>query len=368
MDVDMTIFGWDASDFDWGRGPMDVAAAAAAGISWFTHKATERTDITHAHYGEAMRRARDAGIPILGAYHVVRSPRNAAAEVDFCLNYVTAQTPWWRDHPGWFWQVDLETWPYDPVPAGEGEDFADVIEARTGRRAVIYASKGQYGDQLAGTSHELWNANYGTDAAGDFRTVYAGRGGDAGAGWVRYSGRMPIFWQYSSRATIGRQPTCDANAYRGSLDQLRALITGQGAGMDLDYTDANFGNAKESIYSAYRVVAHALLTGEDPIGNLWWLGKPASSPNLLWQLLRRIDTNVAADLAEDRATTVALKALVDQVNVAGGSVDAAPILAAIAAARAEESAAVTALHDQVADLTRRLTAAEQAAAAALAQS
>lgn len=203
---------------------MDLAAAARDGVNFFTHKSTEATWTKHRNYGEAMRRARDAGIPVLGAYHVVRSPANAAAEVDYCLSYVDQQTPWWRDWPYWFWQVDLEKWPYDAVPASEGEHFADLIEARTGRKAVIYASRGQYGDQLTGTSHDLWNANYGANITDHYRDVYAARGGDSGSGWIAYSGRMPVFWQFGSRCTIGSQTICDGNAFRGTLDQLRALI------------------------------------------------------------------------------------------------------------------------------------------------
>lgn len=222
----MTLFGIDLSDYDWGRGPVDVAAMARDGISFLTHKSTEATWVTHAHYGDAMRRARDAGIPILGAYHVVRSPLNASDEVDFCLSYVDRETPWWRDFPHWFWQVDLEQWSYDAVPAREGEEFADIIEARTGRKAIIYASQGQYGAALTGTSHELWNANYGNDSAGHYAAVYSARGGDSGPGWVGYSGRMPVFWQFGAQTRIGSQNTCDANAFRGTLEQLRALISG----------------------------------------------------------------------------------------------------------------------------------------------
>lgn len=222
----MTVFGWDASDYDWGRGPMDLGAAARDGIAWFTYKATEGTRVRHTHTGEALRRARDAGIPVLGVYHVVRSPADAAAEVAYCLNYVNSQVPWWSSWPHWVWQIDLERWPYDSVPAGEGEQFADIIQARTGRLAVIYASRSQYGDQLRGTSHPLWNADYGSNPAVGYRAAYVARGGDAGRGWGPYSGITPTFWQYGSRTVIGRQPTCDASAYRGTLDQLKRLVAG----------------------------------------------------------------------------------------------------------------------------------------------
>jgi hypothetical protein len=55
----MTIFGWDASDFDWPRGPMNLNAAASDGITFFTHKATEGTGTVHAHKRPSAR-SRDA--------------------------------------------------------------------------------------------------------------------------------------------------------------------------------------------------------------------------------------------------------------------------------------------------------------------
>ena len=231
----MTVFGWDASDYDWDRGPMDYDAAKKDGIVFASHKATEGTTRQHKHFGTAMARARDAGIPILGAYHVVRSPRNARDEVDYCLSYVDKMVPWWSDFPFWFWQIDIEKWPYDSVPAAEGEDVADIIQAQTGRVAINYASKGQYGDQLKGTSHELWNAAYGPDRVGPYREVYAGLGGDKAAGWTTYSGKQNKILQFGSKTKIGSQPTCDADAFRGSLDELKALIKGNDVSVQTDH-------------------------------------------------------------------------------------------------------------------------------------
>jgi GH25 family lysozyme M1 (1,4-beta-N-acetylmuramidase) len=221
-----TLFGWDASNYDWQRGPMDLAAAARDGIVFFTHKATEGTSTRHDRYGEALRRARDAGIPVLGAYHVVRSNPSIASQVTYMLSYLDSQTPWWRQHPHFFIQVDLELWEYDKVPAAVGEAFADAVQQASGKVAVIYASRGQYGNELSGTSHDLWNANYGANIEDHYQAVYAARGGDSGPGWVTYSGRMPVFWQYGSRTRIGTQPICDANAFRGTLAQLKALVSG----------------------------------------------------------------------------------------------------------------------------------------------
>lgn len=222
----MTIFGWDASDYDWSsvRGPMDLRAARAAGLDFFTHKSTEGADVAHVRYGAALTRARDAGIPVLGSYHVVRTG-DLAAELAWHLKVLDRDTPWWRSWPDWLCQIDLEKWSYDPVVASLGTDFARMLSAASGRTSVIYASRGQYGNTLGGLE-PLWNANYPSSTSDTFRALYARVGGDGGPGWASYSNRTPVIWQYSSSAIIGLQHTCDANAFRGTLDQLKALLRG----------------------------------------------------------------------------------------------------------------------------------------------
>mgnify|MGYP001567458012 CR=1 FL=1 len=301
---------------------MDLAAAARDGIQFFTHKSTEATWVVHSRYGEAMRRARDAGIPVLGAYHVVRSPLNPEAEVDFCLSYVDKHTPWWREHPCWFFQVDLETWPYDAVPASEGENFADLIEARTGRPAVIYASRGQYGDKLTGTSHLLWNANYGTNSSGHFKAVYATR---RGVGWTTYSGRMPTFWQFGDALRIGSQNMCDGNAFRGTLAELTALLKGADMFEDKDRATATADTWRTLTLLQNGAAAVYQLPGE-----------PAArrEVNGLKAQLDRIEASAAADATRDAAMFAAITALTELVNAGGGSVDAAVILERITTAAA----------------------------------
>lgn len=224
--------GIDASDFDWARGPMDLVAAARDGIQLFTHKATESTGITHVHYREALERARAAGIELLGAYHVVRST-DVAAQVRHFLGYLDSETPWWARHPGFFLQVDLELWDYDHVSAATGKAFVAELRRWTDKTVILYASRGQYGDSLDGIPVPLWNANYGSNAAGPYRGLYPG---DASSRWAPYSGRAPMILQFGSKATIGTQPGCDINAFRGTYDQLKELI--QGGDMPLTDDDA----------------------------------------------------------------------------------------------------------------------------------
>lgn len=331
-----TLFGWDASDYDWARGPMDLGAARRDGIDFFTHKATEGVTTRHRNYGEALRRARDAGIPVLGAYHVVRTAPSIASQVAYFVSYLDSQTPWWRSWPDFFVQVDLELWSYDKVPANAGEAFADAVEAATGRRAVIYASRGQYGSQLAGTSHPLWNANYGSNAEGHYRAVYAARGGDSGAGWVAYSGKMPIIWQYGSRTTIGTQTICDANAFRGTLAELKALLKGD----DMSW-DAVIGDKTTNPNSAS---AGALLVGANIAA---------------FDTLNLLKATSAEDATRHAATLAAVKALAE-----AGGVDAAPIVEAIKAEAAATRALVERQHAEEIALLRREHEAELAAARA----
>lgn len=62
----MTIYGWDASDFDHDRGmrATHIRRAAEQGIRFFTHKITEGTHVTHQHAGDKLAAARDAGITL----------------------------------------------------------------------------------------------------------------------------------------------------------------------------------------------------------------------------------------------------------------------------------------------------------------
>jgi GH25 family lysozyme M1 (1,4-beta-N-acetylmuramidase) len=214
---------------------MDLQAARADGMSFFTHKATEGTSIVHQHYGEAMRAARDAGMPILGPYAVPRTPGvgghgSVAAQVSYFLSYIDAQTPWWWEAKNTFIQVDLEHWSnarglYDAVSPATGKTFADLVAKRTGKRVIIYASHGQYGETLADIGYPLWNARYGTNPILPWRAGYTTAGGDANPGWSPYSGQTPAILQYGSRLRVGSQDGCDVNAFRGSLDELRALLT-----------------------------------------------------------------------------------------------------------------------------------------------
>ncbi|MEE3918751.1 hypothetical protein V2I01_10685 [Micromonospora sp. BRA006-A] len=85
------------------------------------------------------------------------------------------------------------------MPPHIGVDVGRELEERTGKVAVMYASRGQYGDDDLG-DFPRWNADYPYRVAEDFKAAYAraggtpGRAGRATASWRRRraSGSSPI--------------------------------------------------------------------------------------------------------------------------------------------------------------------------------
>lgn len=223
------VWGWDASNHDWTRGPMDLVSARADGISFFTHKATEGGDWKDPYYTEALERARKTGIPVLGSYHYLwpDPPNSIEAQVDFWMDHVDAQTPWWKDVP-WIWQIDAEEQglPRAPTP-GEIRRAVAAIHHRmavegTSAYVIVYAPRWLYGRDLD-AGYDLWNSDYtGSGAARPFREQYRGVS-DRAHGWGLMSGRKPRILQFASDGVVGRQHTCDVNKFDGDLHTLTRL-------------------------------------------------------------------------------------------------------------------------------------------------
>ena len=222
------VWGWDASDYDWSgdRGPMDLVAAQRDGISFFIHKTTEGGDWQAKNFQTALKRARAAGIPVLGAYHFLW-PGNIEGQVDFWLDYVEQRTPWWKDVP-WIWQIDAEGSSATPPPSAD--EVARAVAAMRDRMArrgtvgyvIAYAPFSKYGNGLP-PGFDIWNANYnGSGAARPFRQQYEGVT-DTAPGWNVMSGRKPRILQFADDGHVGPQSRCDVNKFDGTLHDLVRL-------------------------------------------------------------------------------------------------------------------------------------------------
>jgi glycosyl hydrolase family 25 len=211
----VTVFGWDASHYD-------APPTARDGVDFYTHKVTEGDGyFLDTEYRSAITAARDLGIPILGSYHVQHGGRTVSyvTQAAWWVKTVDQLTPWWRSHPCWTWQIDAEKFDYmTPPTIDDVNHLGDEVVRLTGcppARVLAYAPPWFYGAALTGLRYRLWSSNYGTDAAGAYRIIYPG---DTSPRW--HAPVEPLILQYSSQATIAGQSTCDANAYRGTLDEL----------------------------------------------------------------------------------------------------------------------------------------------------
>jgi GH25 family lysozyme M1 (1,4-beta-N-acetylmuramidase) len=216
------------SHYDWDRGLVDLQAAVADGVTFATHKVSEGSTYADPLFDDFAARARYT-LPLSGGYCVNRRG-DQVSQVDWFLQRLDAGAPWWRDGP-FIIQLDCERWSnkdgvyaYEPS-LSEIHAWCDYFVQRTDGRwtPIVYAPKWVYGDTLAGLRYPLWASSYGTNPDLPYRQAYPG---DGSSRWAAYSGITPTILQYGSRTTIGAQTICDANAFRGTLDELRTLVTG----------------------------------------------------------------------------------------------------------------------------------------------
>lgn len=243
----MTIFGWDMSHYD----APSLGTAVKEGIRFVTHKAGGDAD--DAELDDWWNSARSLDGVLLGAYWVLY-PGRPAARADAFLARLDQVCHGWRDRP-FILQVDCEKWAGDPGTVPSRSDiraFCDrLVDRASDYRPVVYGPKWVYGDSLTGLGYPLWASSYVTGAGG-FRALYPG---DQSARWAPYSGQTPAILQYTSSATIGGQTTCDANAYRGTLEQLTALVA-PGKVDDMPLTDADLDKIEQRARAAVKDEAY----------------------------------------------------------------------------------------------------------------
>ena len=317
---------WDISHYDSDRGPVNLARAVGEGIQCVTHKVSEGRSYTDPRAGAVLARARAAGVPLLGGYHVLRrgAPVDQAA---FFISRASAVAPWWTEHPGWFWQLDCESWQDGTIPAPTLADIhaaADHLVARTGRRVIVYAPAWVYGQSLRGLRYPLWASRY-VDGAKPFQQLYPG---DGWKGWAPYSGITPTILQYSSSAVIAGQPQCDANAYRGTLAGLAEVLAPDLIGDDM-LRDEQLLSAKISALQALDDVASSLRLGHSGIGgpgDKHWINRT------LEQILAKVDALAGPTFTDDQVDALAgriAEALVEREDTPLGPDDVPAIVAGV---------------------------------------
>jgi hypothetical protein len=214
----MTIFGWDLSHYD----APGIGDAVSEGFSFFTHKAGGDANDTEIGTWWSGVKSLSPTKALLGAYWVLY-PGSPSSKADAFLARLDATCTGWRDRP-FMLQVDCEKWNNDSstVPSkADIKSFCDRLHAKMPKlKPIVYAPQWVYGNTLSGLGYPLWASSY-VSGSGKASKLYPG---DSSSKWAAYSGQKPAILQFTSSATIAGQTTCDANAFRGTLAQLTALV------------------------------------------------------------------------------------------------------------------------------------------------
>jgi len=234
----MTQLFIDVSHHDRDRrgAPLDWAAIRTAGlgtamIARATYGDPQGFNPTTRFFAEIQAGAKAAGYVARGGYHNLI--HGDTTSINRQVDYLRAQL----DTTGaTFGMADIE--PYDELKANglwprwtDVTRFHDRWYSLEQRVMVWYIGRWVWRDWLtqpvlSQLKGPLINANY-PGGDGTAAVIYTGSGADTGPGWTSYGGRTPDVWQFTSIANVpGASNTTDCNAFRGTADQLAALLNG----------------------------------------------------------------------------------------------------------------------------------------------
>lgn len=290
-----TIYYPDVSNH---QGEMPLQAGTVAVCAKASEGATY-ADPTFEHYQQEAARV---GAVLFG-YHFLRQG-GGAAQGAWCFKLVGR---------GVNVMIDLE-----PVKDAAGNYISKPTVADAVAFAAAYRSAGGL-CTLVYLPHWYWQElgspdlaplrNAGLSLVSSNYTTYS----DTGPGWAAYGGSSPAVWQYTDALTYSGKAV-DFNAFRGSIDQLKALLGYEGGDMPLTTADA-------------QLVANTLLDMPIPRSGHDASGKALTGTTSLRAILAWSDATTLGT----RAVVSALAAQVGKIPTSTATVDTATLEAALAA-------------------------------------
>jgi GH25 family lysozyme M1 (1,4-beta-N-acetylmuramidase) len=206
----MPIYGVDVASY---QGRPDWRKVYDARIRFAFSKVTESTNHTNpawSHNRAGMLALSDF---LPGAYHFLHGGNGAAQ-----ARYFLSET---GDLGRFAVALDVEA---SGANAATARDWVAEFKERTGGHPVIGYYPRWYWEQTGRPDlsffDSVWQSHY-VSGSGSVSSLY---GRVPAAWWATFGGEPISLLQYSSSATVpGITGRCDVNAYRGTLDQLRAL-------------------------------------------------------------------------------------------------------------------------------------------------
>lgn len=212
----MVLYGPDLSNNNW-NSTGEIAGWLnecfhVEGYSWMEHKVSEGNYYADPFWPAVRDWCAANSVPCIG-YHYVTEDDPASQAAKFVSN-----------GGGTVAMLDVE------ANSGDIGNFWAVVNAFNAAGVQINLSyiPHWYWEQIGSPDLSqvpglISSSYFGNNAYGS--VIYENAGGDGGAGWNAYGGATPAIWQFTDGALVGGK-SVDANAFRGSLTDLTALLTG----------------------------------------------------------------------------------------------------------------------------------------------
>lgn len=238
---------------------LDLARARRDGCAFVFIKATEGGSYTDAEFAANLSRARAAGL-LTAAYVFVRANATPQAHVDLANTVIPRDVPI---------ILDVETAADGTKPTlAQARAVLDAFRA-AGRAPVLsYIPLWYWRDvwrqpSLAGWP-PLWSSRYPDTVVGALTSEWAQV---PTSYWNGYGGLAVAVLQFTSSASIAGHSPLDANAFRGTPDQLAALL---GAAANPDGEDDDMANAYSLLVPAGEN-EHVVLPCPGPGAMAWYV-------------------------------------------------------------------------------------------------
>ncbi|MGW0890826.1 glycoside hydrolase family 25 protein [Saccharopolyspora sp. NPDC002578] len=207
----VVLYGIDISHH---QGAFDLGRTRAEGFEYAFLKATEGSSFVDSRFGANLGNARAAGL-LVAAYHYQRGDSSAAAQAGHIINTVPADVP-----------VIL-----DVEANGGGPDLSRDIIGRllaAGYRSPLLYLPRWYWEQIGSPSlaglPPLWYSRYASNEGGYASEIYERYRDFYDAQWGGYGGLGVAILQFTSSATVAGHAPVDANAFRGTREELAGLL------------------------------------------------------------------------------------------------------------------------------------------------
>lgn len=296
----MTIFGVDVSHHQ--GGSLNFQSLRAAGVEFAFLKATEGAGFVDSRFYTNLRRARDAGL-LVAAYHYVRDTSDFDAQVAHVRRVVPPDVPVVPD-----------------VEAGSGgvtrvRALVDGLR-RAGYRVPLLYLPRWYWQRLGQPSlaglPPLWSSRYPDNVVDDLRDEFARVPSHY---WAGYGGLDVAVLQFTSSARIAGVAPLDANAFRGTREQLTTLLGYTQEEEVRNVVIARPGEDASDHWVGDGIRRRRLADADELTGVQWWVRQLGGDPSVKiisdLRVLGEVDpTAVRVDLDYARFVTD----VVDQVS------------------------------------------------------